>query len=337
MVQEIIQAFLLIFIAEMGDKTQILAMAFATKYSVKKVLLGIGIGSFLNHGLAVALGSQLVRVIPMNWIQVVAGLAFVVFGIWSLRIEEEEEEEVSVSKHGPVLTVALAFFIGELGDKTQLTAITLAAGASYPAFILVGTVAGMLTTGGLGIYVGKKIGDKVPEIAINIAASTIFLIFGSIKLYNALPGTMIVYWTISIYVLVIGGIFTYLTYRNYKAYKKGFVSQYRSMSGKLYAYYQHLDFCANELCLGKNRCGHCDGLHCPVGNTKAIINQELKGQESVSHGPDIDISRDKAFNREMVEQIIKNTEAIKDHASLEEREQLDKILHNMRVASKHEK
>ena len=126
MFQEILKAFTLIFIAEMGDKTQILAMAFATRYPVKKVLLGIGIGAFLNHGLAVLLGSLLSNFIPINTLQLVAGIAFVGFAIWSLKIEEDDEEETPKFQLGPVVTIALAFFIGELGDKTQLTAITLA-------------------------------------------------------------------------------------------------------------------------------------------------------------------------------------------------------------------
>ena len=92
MINEIIRAFMLIFIAEMGDKTQILALAFATRFPVKKVILGIGIGSFLNHGLAVLLGSYLSTLIPINMIQIVAGFAFIGFALWTLKPDEEEDD-----------------------------------------------------------------------------------------------------------------------------------------------------------------------------------------------------------------------------------------------------
>src|SRR5690554_2998779 len=161
MIQEMIKAFFLIFIAEMGDKTQILAMAFATRFPVRKVLLGIGLGALLNHGLAVALGSSLSRVVPLSTIQIIAGAAFIGFALWTLKPENGEEEKEPRMQFGPTATVALAFFIGELGDKTQLTAITLAADARYPLLILGGTVSGMIATGALGIFIGKKLGEKI--------------------------------------------------------------------------------------------------------------------------------------------------------------------------------
>ncbi|ABR49971.1 protein of unknown function UPF0016 [Alkaliphilus metalliredigens QYMF] len=145
MIQEILKAFMLIFIAEMGDKTQILAMAFATRFSVGKVLIGIGIGAFLNHGLAVLIGSYLSQMIPISTIQMVAGIAFLGFALWTLKSDDDQDEPKI--QFGPIATVAVAFFLGELGDKTQLTAITLAADTSYPFMILVGTVTGMIATG----------------------------------------------------------------------------------------------------------------------------------------------------------------------------------------------
>lgn len=182
-----IRAFLLIFVAELGDKTQILAMAFATRYPVRKVLHGIGIGAFLNHGLAVALGAYLSRLVPVNTIQMIAGAAFVGFALWTLKVDEEEEEGEPRLHLGATATVALAFFLGELGDKTQLTAITLAADAEHPWQVLAGTVLGMVATGGLGIVVGKKLGDKVPEIGVKLIAASVFMLFGLQKLYQTAP------------------------------------------------------------------------------------------------------------------------------------------------------
>ena len=111
MLQEMIRAFLLIFIAEMGDKTQILAMAFATRFPVRKVLLGIGVGAFLNHGLAVALGNYLSRLVPISTVQMIAGAAFIGFALWTLKPEKEEEDgKEQRIQFGPTVTVAIAFF-----------------------------------------------------------------------------------------------------------------------------------------------------------------------------------------------------------------------------------
>ena len=133
MVNEFIKAFLLIFVAEIGDKTQLLAMTFATRYSTVKVLTGIFIGSILNHGLAIILGTYLSGLFTMNKIHIIAGFAFIIFGIWALRCDDDKDGEKSLkNKLGPVMTVSLAFFIGELGDKTQLTAMTLGAEGAFP-------------------------------------------------------------------------------------------------------------------------------------------------------------------------------------------------------------
>ena len=157
MMIEMLKAFFLIFIAEMGDKTQILAMAFATRFPVKKVLAGVFIGVLLNHGLGVIVGKYISDFLPTNIIQIVAGVVFISFAFWTLKVEDDEDkDEEQKYKFGPVLTVALAFFIGELGDKTQLTAITLATNTSYPLAILGGTVLGMIMTCSIGILIGKS-------------------------------------------------------------------------------------------------------------------------------------------------------------------------------------
>ncbi len=187
MIPDFIRSFLLIFIAEMGDKTQILAMAFATQFKVRSVLLGIFAGVLANHGIAVIIGSYLSDLIPIRTVQIIAGFCFIAFGLWTLKPEKEEEETQKSKKNwGPFLTVAAAFFIGELGDKTQLTAITLAADSQFPLIVLMGTVSAMMLTGGLGIFVGSKIGDKIPKPAIKITAAAIFLILGFFKLYTHL-------------------------------------------------------------------------------------------------------------------------------------------------------
>lgn len=93
-----------------------------------------------------------------------------------MALSDSDTEEIDHNKGmHPVLTVALAFFIGELGDKTQLTAMTLSSEGNYPLFILIGTTLGMVATSAMGIFIGSKIGDKVPDIAIKIVSSLVFV------------------------------------------------------------------------------------------------------------------------------------------------------------------
>jgi len=279
--QELLQAFLLIFVAEMGDKTQILAMAFATKYPVRKVLMGSFLGAFLNHGLAVLLGSTLSTLIPVNTIQIIAGFAFVGFSLWTLKSDGDEEEEKERSvKLSPVFTVAMAFFIGELGDKTQLTAITLATDAVFPPAILCGTVLGMIVTGGIGIFIGKKLGDKIPELAIKLVASAIFMFFGITKLIQTLPGQYVNPLTVSIFAIVISIAVLLLVRPLLRARKQGRESSLIKKSRALHAYYKHIQDSIERICLGPEACGSCQGNRCIVGHTKTLIKSGMEDKLS---------------------------------------------------------
>lgn len=186
-----IKALLLVVIAEMGDKTQLLAMAFACRYKVKDVMVGVFIATILNHALAVALGSYLSELIPLSYIQIAAAFSFIAFGLWTIRGDEIDGEDKKKSRFGPVVTVAIAFFIAELGDKTQLMTIAIAAQYNSPVFILMGTTAGMLVADAIGILGGSWLAKRVPESYIKWGAALIFMLFGIITLYKALPAAYI--------------------------------------------------------------------------------------------------------------------------------------------------
>lgn len=189
---EFLSAFGLIFIAEMGDKTQLLALAFSTKYKTGDVLKGVFAGAFLNHALAILFASFISRYASLNNIQLIASFIFLVFGFLSLVVEyEDEDEKKEKSFSNPILAVAAAFFIGELGDKTQLTAMALGAGAKSPFMILLGTSLSMVAVSYVGIYTGKVLGKKIPEITMKMIAAVIFLIFGFSGLYSFLPSNYI--------------------------------------------------------------------------------------------------------------------------------------------------
>jgi putative Ca2+/H+ antiporter (TMEM165/GDT1 family) len=335
MIQELIKAFMLIFIAEMGDKTQILAMAFATKYPVKKVLLGIFIGSFLNHGLAVLLGSYISNFVPINAIQMIAGFAFVGFALWTLKAEEEEEEEAKDKvKFGPVITVALAFFIGELGDKTQLTAITLATDALYPLAILCGTVLGMIVTGAVGIIVGKKLGDKIPEFAIKLIAAAVFMFFGVTKLYQTVPAEYLTVQNIVIFAIVIAAAVVMLLRPTLKQRKEGKESVFKATAKELYNYYNNIQLKVNSICLGVGNCGVCRGVSCIVGNTKRLIEYaqaNKASEECICFVPD-EKSLEKNYNRADILEGLKMTlDVMKKEPSNMENESLDAIRRNFEM------
>ena len=206
---QFINAALFVVVAEMGDKTQLLAMAMASKYKVRKVMLGVFIATVLNHALAVALGSYLGSVIPMDEIKLVASIAFLVFGFWTLRGDKIDEEDNKKRRFGPVVTVCIAFFIAEMGDKTQLMTIAIAAKSTSPLFVLLGTTTGMMIADGIGILGGAWMSKHIPDKYIKWVAGLIFIFFGTLTLYQSAPGWLLNPIYVIIYFLIVAAL-TYL-------------------------------------------------------------------------------------------------------------------------------
>jgi len=281
MFNELVKAFLFIFIAEMGDKTQILAMTFATKFKVQKVLLGVLIGSALNHGLAIAFGAYLSNLIPINTIQMIAGISFIFFGLWSLKKEDDEEEKETSKKFGPVLTVALAFFIGELGDKTQLTAMTLATGGQFPIFILFGTVLGMIATSGIGIFVGSKVGEKIPELAITLISSGVFLFFGILKLFQTVPKEYLTSLNIVIFFTILVFIVYILLKPTIEDRRSGRKTALEEVATALYIQAHEIKEAVDKVCLGEEACGGCEGKKCIIGFTRKALSSAVETAEYI--------------------------------------------------------
>lgn len=271
MLIELLTAFGFVFLAEMGDKTQILAMAFATKYKIKNVLIGIAIGSFLNHALAVLLGYSLNSMLPLDLLGIIAGFSFVVFGLWNLKMTTDEDTS-KTSKYGPILTVSLAFFIGELGDKTQLTAIALAAESNYPILILLGTVSAMIVAGVIGIIAGLKLGSKVPDFYIKISASAIFFIFGFLKLGNNLSDTYLTFGYGIPFIAIITIMAYMLLKPTLQLRRQGLQSPYQQTAARLKSFYNKIEDKVEDLCLGLSVCGVCDVTTCIVSITKKQLS-----------------------------------------------------------------
>lgn len=122
----LLTSFGFVVLAEMGDKTQLLAMAFATRFKAGTVMLGVFAATVLNHFLAVLVGNYLTNVFPIQYIQIAASASFMLFGLWTIRGDKLEGEDQRF-KFSPFWTVAVTFFLAEMGDKAQLATIALAA------------------------------------------------------------------------------------------------------------------------------------------------------------------------------------------------------------------
>ncbi len=179
-------------LAEMGDKTQLLAMCFAARYKASKVLLGVFLATVFNHAIAVGAGYLLKEVLSQYslYIQVVASLSFIGFALWTIRGDTVDDSCDNRSKYGPVATVAIAFFIAEMGDKTQFATVTLAANYGNPLAVLLGTTTGMLIADGIGIIFGVVLNKKIPERAMKWIAASIFALCGLGGYIQALAGVM---------------------------------------------------------------------------------------------------------------------------------------------------
>ncbi len=179
-------SFIFVVLAEMGDKTQLLAMAFCARYRASQVLTAVFIATILNHALAVAMGRFLATVIPFHVISLVAAFSFILFGIWTIKGDKLEGEETRARPFGPVTTVAIAFFLAEMGDKTQLATVSLAVQYSNPFGVLMGTTLGMLVADSIGICAGVMLKKYVPDRAVKWGAAVIFIAFGLYGILKAL-------------------------------------------------------------------------------------------------------------------------------------------------------
>jgi Ca2+/H+ antiporter, TMEM165/GDT1 family len=181
-----ITSLLFVVLAEMGDKTQLLGMAFATRYRWQTVMWGVFIATVLNHLFAVIVGDYITKFVPLNYVQIVAAASFILFGLWTIRGDQLEGEDRERSLN-PFWTVTIAFFIAEMGDKTQLATIALAAKFHMIVPVWLGTTAGMMIANAIGIIIGVVLGKQMPERLVKWGAAVIFILFGLIGLYDALP------------------------------------------------------------------------------------------------------------------------------------------------------
>ncbi len=181
-------SFGVIFVAELGDKSQLMALAFAARYKALPVLAGITVATAVVHAASVVVGMSVGAALPTDVISVVAGGAFLGFGLWTLRgdrLTEDEAAKAERSNTSAILAASVAFFLAELGDKTMLATITLA--TTEGAFgTWAGSTLGMVAADALAIAVGAQLGRRLPERAIKVAAAISFFVFGALLIAEGL-------------------------------------------------------------------------------------------------------------------------------------------------------
>jgi Ca2+/H+ antiporter, TMEM165/GDT1 family len=174
-------------LAEMGDKTQLLAFILAARFKKPvPIILGILLATLVNHGLAGALGAWITSVINPEAMRWVLGISFIAMAIWTLIPDKIEEEDAQISKRFGVFGATLVtFFLAEMGDKTQIATVALAAHYSAPLLVVIGTTLGMLIADVPAVFVGSKFAEKIPMKLVHSIAAATFAIMGVLTLLNA--------------------------------------------------------------------------------------------------------------------------------------------------------
>jgi Ca2+/H+ antiporter, TMEM165/GDT1 family len=174
-------------LAEMGDKTQLLAFILAARFKKPvPIILGILLATLVNHGLAGALGAWITSVVSPDAMRWVLGLSFIGMAIWTLVPDKIEEEETQVAlKLGVFGATLVTFFLAEMGDKTQIATVALAAHYGAPLLVVIGTTLGMLIADVPAVFVGNKFADKIPMKLVHSIAAGIFAIMGVLTLFKA--------------------------------------------------------------------------------------------------------------------------------------------------------
>jgi putative Ca2+/H+ antiporter (TMEM165/GDT1 family) len=181
----LIVSFLLIGIAELGDKTQILTLALAAKYPMEKVIYGIFSATAALMLIAVLVGGVIQKLVPMIFISILAGAFFIIYGLIIIAPikKAEEKEEVSssaIKSKDPFWIVFGSFFLAEIGDKTQLATFAMTAKYGSPVQIWIGATLGMVMVNLFGIVIGNVLRDYMPEKMINYLTGGLFIIFGAL-------------------------------------------------------------------------------------------------------------------------------------------------------------
>jgi len=192
-------AFGLVFLSELGDKTQLLVLSFSSKLKSASIILGVALGSLLSHGLAITFGGMLgsfENVFIQNVLKVITYISFLIFGFLTLYNKENDDtnsqktgllKKISNLSIGYVLIIALSIAIGELGDKTFLASLGLGIQfANCKIYLILGAILGMVVSDGIAIVFGKFLTSKLSSEFMNKLSGIMFLAFGVIGMIGFL-------------------------------------------------------------------------------------------------------------------------------------------------------
>lgn len=174
-------------LAEIGDKTQLLAFILAARFKKPlPIILGILCATIVNHGMAGALGAWITTTVSPEVLRWILGASFIGMAIWTLIPDKIEEEETRIaSKLGVFGATLITFFLAEMGDKTQIATIAMAAHYAAPLLVVIGTTLGMLIADVPAVFVGDKLAAKIPMRLVHSIAAAIFAILGGATLLGA--------------------------------------------------------------------------------------------------------------------------------------------------------
>jgi putative Ca2+/H+ antiporter (TMEM165/GDT1 family) len=182
-------SFALIFFAELGDKSQLVALWFATRYHWWLVILGVTVATLVVHLGSTAVGASAADVLPEEVLLIVVGISFFAFAGWGLRGDKLDDGELRATATTSFVRafgiVTLGFFLSELGDKTQLATISLGGHENSFAGVWLGSTAGMVAADALAIGVGVIMGKRLPERRMALVSAALFAVFGTLAIGRA--------------------------------------------------------------------------------------------------------------------------------------------------------
>ncbi len=177
-------------LAEIGDKTQLLAFILAARFKKPlPIIAGILCATVINHGLAGALGAWITAAVDPQWLRWILGLSFIAMAAWTLVPDRSEDEETRIaSRLGVFGATFITFFLAEMGDKTQVATIAMAAHYAQPILVVVGTTLGMLIADVPAVFVGDRLAGRIPMKLVHGIAAAVFAVLGVATLLGAGAG-----------------------------------------------------------------------------------------------------------------------------------------------------
>jgi Ca2+/H+ antiporter, TMEM165/GDT1 family len=188
MLEAFLTSTVLVAVAEIGDKTQLLSFVLAARLRKPgAIIAGIFVATVLNHALAGSVGVWLAQMISPQWLPWITGMVFIAFGLWTLH-PDSLDDDPKMHRAGAFVTTTIAFFIAEMGDKTQLA--TVALGAQFQGAlvaVVMGTTIGMLLANVPAVLIGERLAQRLPLTTIRWIAAALFIATGALTIWGA-PG-----------------------------------------------------------------------------------------------------------------------------------------------------